>query len=134
MIKSGMARKAVQGEFPGCAPLGYINVRRTLREAYIEIDPVTAPLVKQAFQLTAQKRTSLRKVLASVTAMGLRSRNGNRIQVSAFHRILTNPFYVGELRFNGKIFHASHKPLVSRQLFDDVQKQLKSRRKAPEDF
>ena len=31
------------------------------------------------------------------------------------HRILQNPIYTGDFRWNGKLYHGSHEPLISRE-------------------
>jgi site-specific DNA recombinase len=36
------------------------------------------------------------------------------------HRILRNPIYTGDFRWNGTLFHGSHEPLSSRDTFNAV--------------
>lgn len=55
-IKAGLAEKARQGELIGPLPLGY----RRIEDGSVELDPVTAPLVKEAFAQYATGEHSLR--------------------------------------------------------------------------
>jgi DNA invertase Pin-like site-specific DNA recombinase len=54
-----MLEKAEQGQYPSRAPLGYRNNTAT---SLIEVDPETAPLVQELFQLYATQRYSLNQV------------------------------------------------------------------------
>jgi site-specific DNA recombinase len=40
---------------------------------------------------------------------------------SEVHRLLRNPIYVGDFKWNGDLYRGSHEPIVTRQLFDAVQ-------------
>ena len=48
-------------------------------------------------------------------------RSGRRLTKSEIHRILHNPLYCGDFRWNGKLYRGVHEPLISSELFDDVQ-------------
>lgn len=111
LASEGMARKAARGEFPGCAPLGYKNVRDH-RGSRLEIDHVTAPHVRRAFEMAAEG-VSIRKIAAALNAAGVRSRLGRPLGPSSVHHILGNPVYAGYLRFAGRLIKGSHEPLVS---------------------
>jgi hypothetical protein len=121
-----VARKARGGECVGCAPTGYRNARVN-GKATVEIDPVLGPLVAEAFRLAGRKRRSLRKILAELTPKGLASRNGKPMYPS-LRAILTNPFYVGMVRYEGQFFEGKHPPLVSPSRFDRVGRSLRKRR------
>ena len=41
--------------------------------------------------------------------------------------ILSNPFYFGYFRFNKEIYQGIHKPLITKKLFDTVQKVVEDR-------
>lgn len=119
MSRRGMTRKAERGVLPGCAPIGYKNVR-----GGIEVDPILAPLVQKAFERAAESRLPLRSLLAEMTERGLVSRAGRPMQVGSFWYMLTNPFYAGGMRWQGRLLPGSHEPLVSPDLFATVQERL----------
>jgi site-specific DNA recombinase len=127
IAKQAMIARVAAGECPGIAPLGYHNVvvenRRT-----VEVDPVMAPLVVEAFRLAAQRKSSLRKVLAELGPRGFIGRTSKTMGVSSLQAILTNPFYAGFIRHQNKLYRAVHQPLISRSLFDQVHRQLFRRR------
>jgi hypothetical protein len=54
-------------------------------------------------------------------ANNLRGNLGKEIVLSNIQKILTNPFYVGLMRYRGEIFEGTHKPLISKKLFDKCQ-------------
>lgn len=97
----------------------------------MELDPVRAPLIKKVFRMATKVRTSLRKVLAELTEKGLVSRTGSPISISGLFKILTNPFYMGMVCYNGELHQGTHEPLVTPAVFTHVQERLKGRRKNP---
>jgi site-specific DNA recombinase len=123
-----LAAKARRGECPGCAPTGYRNVR-TGQGTRVEIDPHLGPLVREAFYLAGRRGLSLRKVLAELTPKGLMSRRGQPMGPSALRNILTNPFYVGMLRYKGQLAPGRHEPLVTPSCFDRVRRRLRQRQR-----
>jgi hypothetical protein len=102
-------------------PLGYSH------QETVKIDPVTGPLVRQAFVLLRKQNASLRSVLSVVTTEGLRSRHGNPLKYSSFYDLITNPFYAGYVRQSKKLVRGTHQPLVSDQEFWEVQGRLRER-------
>jgi site-specific DNA recombinase len=60
----------------------------------------------------------------------MRNRNGNKINKSTFHRLMSDPFYCGYIFWNGKEFDGKHKPIITEQLFNEVQDKLKRKYKA----
>ena len=126
-IRKGMDQKAAQGGWPVRAPFGYRNVRREGRgrggEAVIEPDP-QAPLVAWAFERYATGELSLAVLTDALTEKGLRNHLGNPPGSSTVHRMLRNPVYAGVVRWKGVERDGTHTPLVSRELFDRVQRVL----------
>ena len=59
--KRGLREKVRRGEYPGCAPIGYLNDYRTKR---VIVDRERAPLVKQAFEQYATGRGDARRIAA----------------------------------------------------------------------
>jgi site-specific DNA recombinase len=121
-VKKGMLQKAEQGDWPSVAPVGYVNNRSTHR---IEIDPERAPLVVKLFELYATGKFSLHAVTAKAREMGLTSARARRPMLKAqIHRLLQNPLYVGDFRWNDRVRRGNHNALISRELFATVQEIL----------
>ena len=117
LASRGMERKVACGILPCCAPVGYRNIRKK-----IEIDPMLAPLIREAFERAATSKLSLRTLLAEMTAKGLISRNGKPLKVSAFWYMLRNPFYVGMIRWHGELIQGNHEAIISKGVFDTVRR------------
>lgn len=130
LVKRGMRRLEERGGFAHMAPLGYRNARDREKGAVIEVDPKTAPLVREAFELAAAGK-SIREILGIMTAKGLRSRRGRPLGPSALLGILTNPFYLGRIRSSGSSLPASHGPIAEPCLFEAAQAGLRNRRRSP---
>ena len=133
--KKGLLEKAEQGELPAKAPFGYRNVTEKIgkRERhYIEPHPQEAQIVKRMAELCVTGRysiTDLRQLATDAGAVGRRS--GHPLTRSEVHRILTNPIHCGNFRWGGKIWHGTHTPIISRELFERVQAVLAQRRRCP---
>lgn len=123
-----MAEKAKRGELPGCAPVGYRNVW-TGGEKSVVFDEKLAPLVRETFELAAEGTHPLRKILAVMTEKGLVSRTGGNLSVSSLWGILTNPFYIGMMRYGDEVVAGRHERSVSDETFERVNRNLMSRRR-----
>ena len=118
--KRGLREKFLRGEFPGWAPTGYKHV-----DGEILIDELKAPYIIRAFKLYAQDLDmSLSKLSEILTSEGLKSRSGKDINKGTMECILKNPFYYGAIKWGGEIGKGTHIPLISKELFDEVQTRL----------
>jgi site-specific DNA recombinase len=122
--KRGLREKVHRGEFPGPAPVGYLNDYRSKR---IILDRERAPLVKQAFEMYASGNETLDTSRAFFAKNGIVSGNAKQVGRSFISRVLTNPFYYGHFRYAGEIYQGAHEPLISKILFDEVQAVLAKR-------
>jgi site-specific DNA recombinase len=112
-VKKGMREKAEQGIYPSRPPLGYRNDKL---ERTIEIDPAKAPIAKRMFELYASGRFSLELVWKT-----LRLEFEVTLSKSHVEKLLKNPFYTGNFYWDGTLYLGTHEPLISRNLFDQVQ-------------
>lgn len=123
--KKGMNQKAQEGIFPGLAPLGYKNVTKKENDRVlktIEIDQTRAPLIKRLFELYSTGQYSLKRMRDIANEEGLRSRTGKKIHTSFIDKMLKNIFYTGSFYWSGKLCQGKHVPLISKKLFNMVQK------------
>ncbi len=126
-VKRGIRQKLRLGWYPGRAPIGYLNEPR-LRT--IVIDEATAPLVKKLFETYANGETSYRTIADMANRMGLLTCRDNKFRMGWMRGLLSNPFYIGMFRLKGELYEGSHEPLISRELFERVQKILNHRSRA----
>ncbi|MFO1022744.1 MAG: recombinase family protein, partial [Planctomycetales bacterium] len=125
VTKRGISQKCLRGEYPGPTPRGYLNDRRTKT---IKIDREFGPVVAEAFERFAngtETIASLQQFLASkgmTTESRNPSRRGGPISKDTVRLMLTNPIYYGAFRYAGVVYDGKHEPVLSKQLFDKVQK------------
>ena len=121
-VRKGLRQKAREGYVTGKAPYGYTkkNKNDTI------IDEYTAPFVRRAFQIYSAGNISLEKTCQKLLDEGFCYKNNQpRIYRSQLEHILKNPFYYGMVCFKDEIYQGVHKPLISKELFDEVQKAFK---------
>ena len=127
-VKKGMGEKASQGHFPSRAPLGYRNVRGPDGRKTIEPDPEISPLVARLFEWYATGHHSVKQVAAMARDAGLRFRkSGAPVPTATIHHILRNPLYMGQVAWDGAMYHGEHVPLVSRELWEQVRGRFEER-------
>lgn len=121
--KKGFYGRLKQGLYPLRAPLGYQDNGGGKPKT---IDPVTGPLVRQAFELYATSQYSYDSLLDEMHKRGLRNRQGGELSKNGLSWIFNNLFYVGIIRVKstGETFEGAHEALISKQLFDRVQRVL----------
>ena len=126
------------------APTGYLNTGDPKKVIF---DPERAPLVKQLFEKYAEGNWSLADLARWANDNGLTTRPVRRkrtlteklrevpaeieavsrpITFNHTHKILTNPFYIGQVYGNDRIFvkSACHTALIDEALFYKVQSLL----------
>jgi site-specific DNA recombinase len=100
--------------------------------ACIEPDPDRAHHILAAFELYASGDWTLERLTAELAARGLRNR-GRRdyppkpLSLGGVAKLLANKAYVGLIDWNGVLVQGQHQPLVSPELFQQVQDLLAAR-------
>lgn len=125
-IRRGQRESIAKGLFcGGHIPLGYKVVDKKL-----VADDKTAPLVRYVFDQYAQGIPK-RQIIAELNERGIRGRSGNPLGDSAFHRVLTNPAYIGQFTYAGEVVPGVSERIIDDVTFFKVQEQLKVNRHAP---
>jgi len=119
--KRGLRQKVRRGEYPSRAPFGYLNDSRTKT---IHVHKKNSVILKQIFATYKQGESRLQDIANYLAECGIKSRRGKRLHVSRITFLLRNPFYYGFFKYNGELYQGRHQPLISKQLFDQVQEQL----------
>ena len=117
-ILRGIRQKIRRGELSAKAPLGYFNEPR-LRT--IEPDKKTFNKVKECLEAFATGQYTLTRIRDKMFSLGLVGKSGKPLHLSSILHILTNPFYYGHFRHRGKVHKGTHKPMISKKLFDEIQ-------------
>lgn len=116
----GITGRLKQGIYPFAAPIGYLNNGGGKPKT---LDPIRAPLVRQAFEFYAGGGYSLRTLLAELTRRGLRNSRGKPLSKTGLERLLASPFYIGLIRIRrtGTVYAGIHAPLITTDIFERVQ-------------
>lgn len=133
-VKRGLKTKCELGLWPSVAPTGYLNSKNKGEAGIIFIDPDRAPIMKEVFQKVGNDGWSGRKVYRWLKDIKFTARSGKPLTLSNVYVLLGNHFYYGSFEYpkkSGRWFQGKHTPLISKELFNDVQKQLHLQMRAP---
>ncbi len=122
--KRGLRQKVKRGEYPGPAPIGYINDSRTKS---VVVDRKKAKIIREAFEVYATGNARLEDVSDFLAQRGIFSRGGKRIHKTRATFILSNPFYTGLFKYGGELHEGKYEPIIAKKIFDKVQEVLKQR-------
>ena len=91
------------------------------------VDEEKQDLIRRLFAMAAEPNTSLRQLADQAQRSGLTTGSGKPMTFKSVYNMLTNPFYAGFIRLNGKVLPGKHEPIVTHALFNKVQKSLRKR-------
>jgi site-specific DNA recombinase len=95
-VKMGMTERAKQGKFNGGICLGYDSVNKTL-----VVNEEEAAIVREIFNL-AEQGLGYKAIVGHLNGKGYKTKKGNAFSVNGVKDILSNPIYIGKVRFNQK--------------------------------
>ena len=122
--KRGLREKVRRGEYPGPAPIGYINDYRTKR---VIVDRERAPIVKEAFERYATGGETQETLRVFFGEHNIHSRTGKLLGNETISSLLSNPMFYGHFRYRGEVHEGKHEPIITKKLFDNVQAVAKER-------
>ncbi|MCX6296175.1 MAG: recombinase family protein [Bacteroidetes bacterium] len=124
-VKRGLRTRVEMGLWPGVAPVGYLNQKHIDKKCQIIIDPDRAPVVKKM----AHDKWSGRKIHQWLKfELNFKSVGNHNMALSNVFRTLQNPIYYGTFEYpkqSGNWYQGKHEPIITKELFDLVQTQLK---------
>lgn len=134
--KKGLEEKVRRGGTPGQAPIGYLNVTRRIDGTDVKsviVDEDRAPHIKWAYAQYATGDWSISSLRDALEERGLKTRetlkyHGQPLGQSQVHRLLSQPYYKGQIRFKNMLFDGKHEPLVDEVTWQQVQDILAGRR------
>lgn len=141
-VKRGLRTRCEMGLRPGPALFGYLNEKHADKKCQVVIDPERGHIVKQMFEKVAYEKWSGRKIYHWLKFdLNLKTRNGNKgLTLGNIYLLLQSPFYYGVFEYpvkSGNFYTGKHEPLITKELFDQVQLQIKSqalRTQEPKEF
>jgi len=122
--KRGLRQKVRRGEFPGIAPVGYVNDVRTKK---IVVDKESALIIIEVFKLYSKNTSRLIDIAHFLGSKGIISRGNKPLSKDRVSFILSDPFYIGLFRYGGEVHVGNHEPLIPKKLFQKVQAVLRER-------
>lgn len=128
-VKRGLRTRCEMGLRPGVAPTGYLNEKRMDRKCQVLVDPDRAHVIKKIFEKVANEHWSGRKVYHWLRFdLNFRTKSNHHLSLGNIYVMLQNHFYYGRFEYpekSGMWYDGKHQPLISKELFDKVQEQLK---------
>ncbi len=130
-VKRGLRTRCEMGLRPGPALVGYLNEKRMDRKCEVILDPERAHIVKQMFEKVAYEKWSGRKIYHWLKFdLNFKTAKGNKgLALGNIYLLLQNPFYYGVFEYpkkSGNFYKGKHEPLITQELFNQVQEQIKS--------
>ncbi|MCW8966054.1 MAG: recombinase family protein [Candidatus Pacearchaeota archaeon] len=104
-VKLAFERKIKIGEVLYRAPLGYFYQNKKLVP-----DPENQYKIKEIFEMWANG-ISYRSICDKFN-----------LSTSTLYQLLKNPIYIGKIRYKDELHKGKHKPLISEELFNEVNK------------
>lgn len=126
---NGMRRALKEGRYVSTAPYGFKNARDAYNKPIIIHSPM-APVIKKAFEEIATGNFQIEVLRKKLYKEGL------KISKSNFYTLLRNPIYCGKIRIKAykdepeEIVQGIHEPIISEELFYEVQNVLDGKKKA----
>ena len=123
-VKRNLKLNAEQGLFNGgYAPLGYKVVKveiGTYTKKKLEIDPATAPIVKEIFEMRAND-TNILDIVDYLNSKGYKTIQGKEFKKNSLQQILRNKRYIGTNMYNDEEFPNTIPAIIEQNLFNKVQ-------------
>jgi site-specific DNA recombinase len=133
-VKRGLRARVEMGLWPCRPPTGYTKFKRIDQKCESIIDPERAPIIKQVFEKIGYDGWTGRKVWAWLKEIDFKTESGMNLSLGNFYKIIQNHFYYGRFEFpvgSGKWYNGAHKPIITKDLFDLVQENIKSQTLQP---
>jgi DNA invertase Pin-like site-specific DNA recombinase len=128
-VQRGLRMRCEMGFRPGIAPTGYLNQKMMDKKCQVIVDPERAHVIRKMFEKVGNDKLSGRKVYHWLKfELNFHSRGNKPLALGNVYRTLSNHFYYGVFEYpkkSGNWYQAKHEPLISKELFDKVQEQLK---------
>ena len=123
----GQTENALKGKCTGgTGTIGY----KIDEEKFYHLDPLTAPLVLEAFQ-QYDNGDKMVEIVNFLNDKGVRNMQGGKMTHSSVNTMLKNRRYIGELSFRDIVVPDAIPAIVPKDLFDRVQKRLDKNKRAP---
>lgn len=126
-VQRGMDSKIEKGDYPGCAPVGYLNDRIEKKiikdpEMWDKVEALWRKALTGIYSISELTRIA-RDELRIKTTQGKR-RGGAPLCHNGIRHLLTSPFYTGKFKWKDKIYNGNHPGMITEGEFEAVQRML----------
>ena len=126
-VVRGMTENALKCMYNGgTLPIGY----QIDSEQYFQLDPLTAPFVREAFQRYDEGAT-MTQIRDWLNEQGVKNTRGQKMSYNSVQHLLSNRRYIGEYTYRDIVVPDGIPAIVPQDLFDRVQEKLAKNKKAP---
>lgn len=126
-IKRGMMENALKCMSTGGGiALGY----KIGADKKFVIDPDTAPIVREIFELYASGK-NITQINEVMNERGLKTSRGNTFNKNSLRKMLKNEKYIGVYQYRDVRIEGGVPAIIDRALFEEVQVMIEKTRKAP---
>ena len=129
-VKSGNKSHLQRGQWITVAKPGYLNKENPItKEKYIDKDPERFELIKNAFGLLFGGERPMSVLRKLNDEWGYRTRKtknlgDRRLSKASFYRIISDPFYYGDMVRKEGIFPGNHPAMITQEQFEKLQVML----------
>lgn len=135
-VVRGMTQKALQGGYQGSIAYGYIREKDDIPI----VNQTEATIVKLIFDIFSRDGYGIATTARYLNEKGIKTRKGKLWDSCKVKYILSNPIYIGKVRWNYKnpkgntsykpeeewiIVDGKHEPIISNEQFNFVQQKIK---------
>ena len=126
-VVRGMTENALKSKYNGgTRPIGYLIDS----DQYFQLDPLTAPFVREAFQRYDEGAT-MTAIRDWLNEQGVKNTRGQKMTYNSVQHLLNNRRYIGEYTYRDIVVPDGIPAIVPQDLFDRVQEKLAKNKKAP---
>ena len=125
-VKRSQEHKLKNGEYPGNAPFGYKNITKEDGKKDIIPDPINTQIVKKIFEWYASGVYTMNEIRDK-----LKYEVNCKVYKSKIDYVLNQPFYYGMIRYKNKLYPHKYTPIITKDMFDMVQKRKAGYKKKP---
>lgn len=138
----GMKERVMNGLANGDIPFGYrrYDKNNPAEKGHVYVVPQEAEVIQKLFQHYTGGGWSLSQMAAWLNKQGFHTRNKRQLidgsgqtvngprpfSLYSIRWLLHNPFYTGQVSYHGRLYPGVHDAIISQEIFDRAQAQLKA--------
>lgn len=125
--RKGKQARVLKGKHNNQLPFGYVKGP----DGIGQLVPAEAAAIHAAYEAYAVGNTTDAQLAAQFNKQGLRTRRGRPWSKDSMRELLQNETYLGMVKYQGDLYPGKHPPIISRELFDAVQRVREAHARRP---